>query len=288
MGIADLPIADINHEWQGYIPFDQLPSTLDPVNGIIATANSRITPEYYAFVTDQWGDPYRNERIWKRLPPEKISSPPPYMLASPDRRLLRGRPGARPALRLRHRPRQKRRPLACAKPPTSCAPGTAKVSIDSSAAAIVDAAKSCPLASMFLLKPKVGDDWQLYHLAGKRLWRLKQILTNKPAAWLPPRYKTWDDFLADLVQQGLTQEHAPSNLKSWRYGYVIHRRRAPALRAAALVQKMDGNRRAAEVRRRTTVKQVGRTFGPSQRFTIDWSEPDRATENISWASPAIR
>jgi len=30
----------------------------------------------------------------------------------------------------------------------------------------------------------------------------------------------------------------------------------------------------------TTVKQVGRTFGPSQRFTMDWSDVDASTENI--------
>jgi penicillin amidase len=30
----------------------------------------------------------------------------------------------------------------------------------------------------------------------------------------------------------------------------------------------------------TTVKQVGRDFGPSQRFTMDWSNIDGSTENI--------
>ena len=30
----------------------------------------------------------------------------------------------------------------------------------------------------------------------------------------------------------------------------------------------------------TTVKQVGRAFGPSQRFTMDWSNIDGSTENI--------
>ena len=30
----------------------------------------------------------------------------------------------------------------------------------------------------------------------------------------------------------------------------------------------------------TTVKQVGRSFGPSQRFTMDWSDVDASTENI--------
>jgi len=30
----------------------------------------------------------------------------------------------------------------------------------------------------------------------------------------------------------------------------------------------------------TTVKQVGRAFGPSQRFTMDWSNIDGSTEDI--------
>jgi penicillin amidase len=30
----------------------------------------------------------------------------------------------------------------------------------------------------------------------------------------------------------------------------------------------------------TTVKQVGRAFGPSQRFTMNWSNIDGSTENI--------
>jgi penicillin amidase len=29
------------------------------------------------------------------------------------------------------------------------------------------------------------------------------------------------------------------------------------------------------------VKQVGRSFGPSQRFTMDWSNIDGSTENIA-------
>ncbi|MBV8673969.1 MAG: penicillin acylase family protein, partial [Acidobacteriaceae bacterium] len=67
-GISPVPIADENHEWQGFVPFDQLPSTLDPVNGVIATANSRIAPDGYPLqLTLAWADPYRNERIWKWL-----------------------------------------------------------------------------------------------------------------------------------------------------------------------------------------------------------------------------
>ncbi len=57
-----------SHEWAGYIPFDQLPQAFDPVGGILATANARITPDGYRFpITLNWMAPYRTERIYKVL-----------------------------------------------------------------------------------------------------------------------------------------------------------------------------------------------------------------------------
>ena len=56
------------HEWSSTIPYDQLPSVVDPPGGLLATANSRITPDAYPFlITLNWADPYRNERIWRLL-----------------------------------------------------------------------------------------------------------------------------------------------------------------------------------------------------------------------------
>ena len=57
---ADSPgsLAGGQHEWQGFVPFDQLPSALDPANGILATANSRITPDGYPYpLTLGWARP---------------------------------------------------------------------------------------------------------------------------------------------------------------------------------------------------------------------------------------
>ena len=73
-GLSATPIvetgtaADLPHEWQGWVPFEQLPSVLDPADGILATANSRITPDGFPYpLTLNWAGPYRNERIWKWL-----------------------------------------------------------------------------------------------------------------------------------------------------------------------------------------------------------------------------
>jgi penicillin amidase len=36
-------------EWDGYIPFEQLPSVYNPASGIIATANQNPFPKDYAY-----------------------------------------------------------------------------------------------------------------------------------------------------------------------------------------------------------------------------------------------
>ncbi len=57
-----------SHEWAGYIPFDQLPQAFDPADGVLATANARVTPDGYRYpITLDWMPPYRTERIYKVL-----------------------------------------------------------------------------------------------------------------------------------------------------------------------------------------------------------------------------
>ncbi len=52
----------------GTIPYDKLPRAIDPPNGILATANARVTATTIPYpVTLNWAAPYRNERIWKVL-----------------------------------------------------------------------------------------------------------------------------------------------------------------------------------------------------------------------------
>jgi len=56
------------HEWAGYIPFDQLPQAFDPPDGVLATANSRVTQDGYRYpIALDWMAPYRTERIYHVL-----------------------------------------------------------------------------------------------------------------------------------------------------------------------------------------------------------------------------
>ncbi|WP_343907107.1 penicillin acylase family protein [Nocardioides aquiterrae] len=53
------------NDWTGdYVPFDGLPSVLDPDDGFVVTANQAVTgPDYPYFLTDDWDRGYRAQRI---------------------------------------------------------------------------------------------------------------------------------------------------------------------------------------------------------------------------------
>ena len=59
-----IPGWDSRYQWQGAIPFDALPSVLNPPQGWIVTANQAVIgPEYPYFMTDDWAYGSRSQRI---------------------------------------------------------------------------------------------------------------------------------------------------------------------------------------------------------------------------------
>lgn len=63
-GLAPAPGWDARYDWQGFIPFEQLPQQLNPPGGMIVTANQKIVDDGYRyFLTSEWTVPYRHDRI---------------------------------------------------------------------------------------------------------------------------------------------------------------------------------------------------------------------------------
>lgn len=59
-------------QWLGNIPFEELPNTFNPSDGLIVTANQRVTGESYRhFLSHQWSSPYRARRIHQLLDANK-------------------------------------------------------------------------------------------------------------------------------------------------------------------------------------------------------------------------
>lgn len=52
------------NDWKGYIPFDELPTVVNPEKGFIATANNKIVGDEYPYhISNVWAQPYRYKRI---------------------------------------------------------------------------------------------------------------------------------------------------------------------------------------------------------------------------------
>ena len=67
-GMAPAPGWLAKYDWDGTIPFEQLPRSFNPASGAIVTANHRITPPgYVPFISSEWQPPYRADRIQQLL-----------------------------------------------------------------------------------------------------------------------------------------------------------------------------------------------------------------------------
>ena len=67
-GMAPAPGWLAKYDWDGTIPFEQLPRSFDPASGEVVTANHRITPPGYPyFISSEWQPPYRADRIQQLL-----------------------------------------------------------------------------------------------------------------------------------------------------------------------------------------------------------------------------
>lgn len=65
-GDGQLPVPGDSSEygWDGYVPYDELPRTVNPDEGFVATANNQVIDENYPYhITDFWAQSYRYERI---------------------------------------------------------------------------------------------------------------------------------------------------------------------------------------------------------------------------------
>ncbi|WP_263357170.1 penicillin acylase family protein [Acidicapsa ligni] len=292
-GLTGTPIqfsADTKqHEWQGYIPFDEMPFAYDPPSGLLATANSRVTPNDTKFpLTLEWPDPYRAERIYMdlrgrdKLTREDMLAVQTDIYSEVDQELAH-----RFAYAIDHTDGVDARLRQAADLLRSW---DGRMSTDSAAASILPLTREAfwPL----ILQPKLGSDAEDYHWSESNFAEEEIIMHGATSPsdaagavstneWLPSNYKNWDALLTDAVRKGLDRGHAPTDLSHWNYGswHVVDLEH-PLFGVIPLIKNWSGTGEQPLSGGGNTIKQVGRAFGPSQRFTMDWSAPDASTENI--------
>jgi penicillin G amidase len=277
-GIANIPIADTAHEWQGYIPFDDLPNSFDPPSGFLATANARVTSDKSKYpLTNDWADPYRAERIYKLLQGRDQLKPADMLAVQTDiYSEMDQEMGHRLATAIDHAPNADD-PLRKAADLMRNWDG--RLTTDSAAASLVTQTRY-NLRAM-LLQPKLGkEDAQIYEWSESN-FAIEEIVMNAKPDWLPPNYKDWDAFLADAVRRAMKDAKVPADASNWNYGswHVVDLEH-PLSSFLPYISRIARTGPFPLSGDTTTVKQVGRAFGPSQRFTMDWSNIDGSTENI--------
>jgi len=295
------------HEWAGYIPFGQLPQAFDPADGVLATANARVTRDGYAFpITLNWAAPYRTERIYRvleaghRLTPADMLALQTDVFSELDQVLAQ-----RLAYSIDHTTGALRNDKILRQAADLLRNWNGSVDSTAAAPAIVNAARA--VFWQMLLTPKLApqlatalskggtlprnlpaaqaaDLWRAYRW-GERDSVEEQLVTHTPARWLPPGYAAWEDFLAAVADRGLREAHAPRDLSRWSQGAAFpidleHPIFSRSTLLARLIGVPTGTGPQPQSGDSTTVKQVGRAFGPSERFTADFAGLNRSTLNV--------
>ena len=280
-GDGTVPVsgADGKHDWTGYVPFDKLPAVYNPPGGIIATANARITPNGYPYLlATQWFPPYRVERIYHVLQSgaqagKKFSSADMLALQTDITSEYDQFFADRFVYAIDHSSKATER----ARQAADVMRGFDGRMLADSAAPTIEVNARTALWKM-LLEPRLGTNWEDYEWSLASV-ALENIVQNQPDRWLPPGYSNFNDVLAAAVDKAV--KDGPSNLKKWKYGeeypVVINH---PLFGSLPILRSLTGPGRHPQSGGGYTVKQVGRSFGPSERMTVDFSNLDASTFNV--------
>ncbi len=304
-GDGSLPVSgsDDAHEWKGWIPFDEMPHIYDPPEGILATANGRIAPNGYKYsISTEWDAPWRTDRIYRVLESGKKFAPADMLALQMDVSSTYDRFCAdKFVYAIDHATNTSSRAKQAAE---ILRDWDGRMSAESAAPTIETKARQ-ELVRL-LLEPKLGAaadgpasgstlvstsspasgelSWKSYRWGMSSIW-LENVLTRQPARWLPPGYSDYGSLLTAAVENAVKQKASssdvPANLTQWTWGkYYPVEIDHLVLSQLPLIGRFTGPGLHSLSGSTSTVKQVGRGFGPSERATWNFANFDESTLNL--------
>lgn len=264
-------------EWDGVIPFDQLPSVYNPPSGMVVSGNQNPFPANYPYrVSGGFAPHYRAKQIEAMLARGKAWEPEGMLriqrdVYSPFSHLLAQQLAA--AFRTRK-----------ATNPDLVEAVARLEKFNGQMAAESPEALLVTLAYQHLRKavgqraaPNLGATYD----SGMSTAVLEGLLRERPADWFPD----WDQLLVrvllDAVEEGRRMQGV--TFANWRYGaYNQLKMEQPVMSAIPWLGRryytigpvpMSGST--------TTVKQTTSRIGPSMRFVADLADWDRSLLNIT-------
>jgi penicillin amidase len=280
-GSVPVPGNTDDYDWNGFIPFDELPHAFNPPSGIIATANGRIVPDNYPyFITARWDAPFRTARIFQLLRERGHLTPADMLRIQTDVFTLEDQWLAKQLL-----------PAALKQPPTDpdvrFALDTLKgwdgeARANSAATLVLEVTRQELLAR--ILKPKLGGDLSGYRWPMSTTF-LQNVLEQNLTRWLPPGDRDFQMTLRKSLEEGVrripvlvhSRDHA-----DWKWGDTIPLTfRHPFSGGVPFLGRWLDVGPFPQAGTGTTVKQTTPRLGPSMRMVVDFSDLDNSLQNIT-------
>lgn len=276
-------------EWEGFIPFEQLPAVYNPPSGLIVTANQNPFPKDYPYtVSGGFASHYRSQQIRTLLAGRNGWKPEQMLAVQKDvySSFARGLAARAVAAYDRRKPdnAQMREAVELLRG------WNGQMDKDSPAALVSEMLYlQVRHAVAERAAPKKGDLYSSQMAPAV----VERILREQPAEW----FASYDDMLLQSLAAGLEQgsKLQGSSVNRWRWGaYNELTIEHPVLGHLPAVGKyfdvgpvwMSGSS--------TTVKQTTRRMGPSMRMVVDLGNLDGSFQNITigesghWLSPHFR
>ena len=291
-GVPDLPKPGWTgeFEWEGTVPYDELPAAVDPESGFLVTANNRIVgDEYPHHITSEWLDGFRAKRIEQLLGETDEHDLDGFEAMQTDNLSL---PGIEAARRLgRLTPRGQRELSAIERlrswdgrlDPETIAGTIYQAFLLRLAREVVRAAiGDRDLCERWLdradngFMPHVTSPWRWHsHLMG--LWEEgDEALIGRP----------WDDLVLEALGGALDdlEERFGTDPEGWRWGHVHAMEFPHPLGEANPLLRRLLNRRVRAGGAQETVSQIAydpndpykAVWAPSWRMVADPTDPDRS------------
>ncbi len=262
-------------EWTGYLPFEQMPSVLNPASGMVATANQNpFSPESVPAVHGRFDDGYRVRQIRNRLAAKA-------KLNVADMAAIQKDVYSDYDLFLAHQI------LAAVASVKQASPAAREAAVllknwDGQ----MDQAKAAPMITELFsnqiraalisdLKPKLAATFL------PRSHVTQTLLSTRPRGWVP--HDDWQAWMLLHLEKALAdgRQKQGSPMSHWMWGQLLQWNiEHPVGKQLPVVSGFFDVGPIPMSGSGTTVKQTTKTLGPSERLVVDFGDLDRSTLEI--------
>jgi penicillin amidase len=272
---GDFPVdgASGNFEWDGYIPFEQMPNVYNPPTGIVATANQRTFPDDYPFhITGSFADKYRINQIHALLNAKSKLDVDDMLAIQKDVYSAYDQFLAKQILAAYEKVGSKHGLAADATDIIRRWNGQ------------MDKGEAAPAITEFVsdvMGVKLAEVVSHHYGRRPRPQIIEQMLRTRPAGWVAQ--DNWDKWIVDCLDAGLSagRDRLGTPVSKWRWGQILKWKfDHPVGKQLPLV---DGLFDIAPVEMSgsgTTVKQTTSKLGPSERMVVDFGDIDKSVQNL--------